>query len=57
MTCKDCVHYDVCKIWCREANIPMSADCDYFKNKAKIVELPCKVGDGIWVVEEDDITC
>jgi hypothetical protein len=57
MNCKDCVHYDVCKIWCGEANIPMSTDCDYFKNKANFVELPCKVGDGIWVVEEDDITC
>ena len=40
MTCKDCVHYEVCKIWCREANIPMSTDCDFFKNKADFIELP-----------------
>ena len=47
MTCKDCVHYDVCKIWCGEANIPMSTDCDFFENKANVIELPCKVGDYI----------
>ena len=45
MTCKDCVHYEVCKIWCREANIPMSTDCDFFKNKADFVE----VKRGEWV--------
>jgi NADH pyrophosphatase NudC (nudix superfamily) len=38
-TCKDCVHYEVCKIWCGEANIPMSTDCDFFKNKADFVEV------------------
>ena len=42
MTCKDCVHYEVCKIWCGEANIPMSTDCDFFKNKADFVEIPCR---------------
>ena len=40
MTCKGCVHYEVCKIWCGEANIPMSTDCDFFKNKADFIELP-----------------
>ena len=52
MTCKDCVHYSVCVARTHENTL-----CDHFKNKANFIELPCKVGDGIWVVEEDDITC
>jgi hypothetical protein len=61
MTCKDCVHYKVCKkynnVYERELSERYCAECPHFKNKANFVELPCKVGDGIWVVEEDDITC
>lgn len=39
MTCKECIHYVVCKIWCGEANIPMSTDCDFSKNKADFVKV------------------
>ena len=35
--CKDCLHHDVCKIWCGEAQIPMSTDCDFFKPSADVV--------------------
>jgi hypothetical protein len=53
MSCKDCINYEKCGGSLTNDFIP----CDIFKNKANFVELPCKVGDGIWVVEEDDITC
>lgn len=48
MTCKDCIHFDVCHIietyGAEDINI-----CNHFKNKANFVELPCKVGDIVYV--------
>lgn len=43
MTCKDCVHYKPCFY----ANID---NCEYFKDKSKFIELPCKVGDKVWCI-------
>ena len=53
MTCKDCVHYDICEMlrpieWCT------GKTCLGFKNKANFVELPCKVGDMIYLPWEFD---
>lgn len=54
MTCEDCIHYDVCK----EDNLALAGHtlvestaevCDNFKDKSKYIELPCKVGDKIWL--------
>lgn len=60
MTCKDCVHYDVC-----HSRIAFMMDyddinntfindmekrCKHFKDKSKYIELPCKVGDEIWYI-------
>ncbi len=57
MTCKDCVHYDVCLSsyirkeyptevgYCEENEI-----CHLFKDKSKFIELPCKVGDTVYVI-------
>ena len=60
MTCKDCLHYERCK-WVAEClraegriiqfddnHIPADRDCEHFKNKANIIELPCKVGDIVY---------
>lgn len=52
MTCKDCVHYDVCKrdiaiCVCRISK-KVEMLCDYFKDKTRFVELPCKVGDTVY---------
>ena len=44
MTCKDCVHYKPCFY----ANID---NCEYFKDKSKFIELPCKVGDKVWFIK------
>lgn len=46
MTCKDCYHYNACKFY--NKNLPKEYDpiecqCDNFKDKSLIVELPCKV--------------
>lgn len=69
MTCKDCIHYDVCH---RRINsidfLPvikgkvsissiMYKKCDdvekhclHFKDKSRIIELPCKVGDKVYKI-------
>ena len=44
MTCKDCIHYDVCQ----DLRYGDITDCDskdcggFFKNKADFVEIPCR---------------
>ena len=50
--CKNCINADVCK---HKANldkdpiIGMSVEkCEYFKDKSKLIELPCKVGDTVY---------
>lgn len=58
MTCKDCLYYEVCADFRRnicetdqkrfeEYKINSDGICDNFKNKANVIELPCKVGDYI----------
>jgi hypothetical protein len=53
MTCKDCIHYDACKFY--NKNLPEEYDtiewqCDNFKDKSRIVELPYKVGDKVYYI-------
>lgn len=62
MTCKDCIHSGVCKY--RYRQLPLS-DCTHdesnkiekigcpFADKAKVVELPCKVGDTVYFIDFD----
>ena len=68
MTCKDCIHYDVCGgfiptdldrdvfDYCREGRtdeIPVIEErCNSFKDKSRFVELPCKVGDTVWAIRD-----
>lgn len=51
MTCKDCFHYEVC---CDEYELEHAENCNNFKDKSKIVELPFKVGDMVYVLEYED---
>ena len=49
MTCKDCVHYEVCgtkrfKEVNENAYPKIQYKCDHFKPKSRFVELPCEVG-------------
>lgn len=52
--CKNCIKEDVCKVaedFYKEPVYEMYIeDCDYFKDRNKFVELPCKVGDTVFVV-------
>ena len=48
MTCKDCVHYEVCKYYIETAldgldyKLNMIADgCEDFKDRSRFIELPC----------------
>lgn len=52
MTCKDCIHYEVC---CDEYEISHAEYCNNFKDKAKYIELPCKVGDTVYVLNKANI--
>ncbi len=58
MTCKDCVHYEVClesaevkkeSFICFEEE-GMDLICEFFKPKSRFVELPCEVGQTIYRV-------
>ena len=53
MTCKDCVHYEACLDWCRGFE-EEPAKCEHFKDKSKFIELPCKVGDKAYVIDNGD---
>lgn len=56
MTCKDCYHYSCHKYWYNGfedfdslfnlTNVDII--CPEFKDKSKILELPCKVGDTVY---------
>lgn len=58
MTCKDCIHYDVCgrktfhfanKLYRKDVN-DIEKWCETLKDKSRFVELPCKVGDTVYYV-------
>lgn len=55
MTCKDCIHYDVCHN--NFKNIDLNEEmtdehcCVYFKDKSRFVELLCGVGDTLYLVD------
>lgn len=52
MTCKDCIHYNICCLW---STSDLDKDESYkycfgnFKDKSRYIELPCKVGDKVAV--------
>ena len=64
MTCKDCIHYDMCGgfipsdldkevfDYCREGRTDEIPDiekrCNSFKDKTMYIELPCRAGDLIY---------
>lgn len=48
MTCKDCYHSDMCGFeWCDDDALTF---CKDFKDKSRIVELPCKMGDEAYYI-------
>ena len=51
MTCKNCVHYDVCLLGACIKGI--TGTCLNFKDKSRFIELPCRVGDTVYVIYPD----
>ena len=60
-TCADCVHVEVCEELTRRKLSPKRAEellpvlrehgrtCEHFNDRARFVELPCKVGDKVYL--------
>ena len=45
-TCKDCIHCDVCQL---DPNTLVN-DCEWFKDKSKFIELPCSIGETVYMI-------
>ena len=64
--CKDCVHVDVCEDFTKAKLSPKRAEellpvlreygrtCDHFKDRAQFVELPCRVGDSVFTIDNKE---
>lgn len=51
MTCKDCLHYEVCaNHYTRSTLDYIHGECTNFTDRAEWVHLPCKVGDMVYKV-------
>lgn len=63
MTCKDnCLHWDVCRLTPPEYATAKyytfcncAEKCECFKDKSKYIELPCKVGDSVIDIKNNEI--
>lgn len=57
MTCKDCPHFDVCKMYgafhTKRRIYSKWKNCPFRNDKAKYIELPCKIGRIVYVVDND----
>ena len=51
--CENCIHNEVCAY--RHHYHNMVIDCKKFKDKSLYVELPCKVGDKVYIIENNEI--
>ena len=58
--CENCIHYKACEDWVDnllERHIfPYECEgdekpCEFYKDKSLFVELPCKVGQTVWLLE------
>lgn len=54
MTCKDCIHYELCNIrgltYNENLDNPVENVCEHFKDESKCIGLPCKVGDMVYYI-------
>lgn len=55
MTCKDCVHNEICKYGENRSNglYCTGEKCRQFKHKSRFVELPCEVGQKVWFIKRN----
>ena len=56
MTCKDCIHYDVCiqKKDMEKSIEKTQMPCTNFIDISRFIELPCKVGDKVYRINDDN---
>lgn len=57
MKCEDCIHFDKCSdtyeyIFGNKYENEVENICNTFKDKSLFVELPCKVGDKVYVIAD-----
>ena len=65
MTCKECIHHKICRIvyYNGDDRVLENSPCEYFKNKADLVEVHCKCSEckewkpNVGVVSEPDGHC
>lgn len=50
MTCKDCVHFGACGKERQFLHVVVNDRCKDFKDKSRIIEMPCCVGDTIYYI-------
>lgn len=57
MTCNDCPHFDVCKMYGAfhiKGRISSKwKNCLFRNDKAKYIKLPCKIGQIVYIVDND----
>lgn len=56
MTCKDCLHYEICEAYSPRdsyATLHCAEECVCFTDRSEWVWLPCKVGDKLYKVVPD----
>ena len=53
--CRNCIHKRVCDLWhekeLQKACSFQLSGCDYFKDQSLFMELPCKIGKKIYVID------
>lgn len=55
MTCKDCIHYQVCQDYDHRImlNYNIAKKCKYFKDKSRIIEPTLNVGKKVWFLDRN----
>lgn len=50
--CRDCYHYEPCMEFSKIINAARDVEkgCDHFKDRSRIIELPCKLGDPVFII-------
>ena len=51
-TCKNCIHYNVCNMYDGPyISVHLDHTCKHFADKQLVVELPCRVGDELFLTD------
>ena len=62
MTCRDCIHFKACDEMARttgvdEFNTMYAEKCEDFSDRSLWAQLPCRVGDTVYVIYDGYVTC